>query len=244
MSARLELQVYPTDAEAFEAAAALATERLRPATGPVRVALPGGRSGRGVLVALAARGDLPCERIDWFLGDERCVPADDPHGNLRLAHDSLFNPRAVPAARVHAPPVDLAEPAEVAAAYAATLEARLGSALSFDLVLLALGGDGAVAALVPGGAALASTAAAAVVLPAELSDEPRVARITVTPRVLHAARAVVVVAVGDLTAAAVAAAMREPHDPTRHPAHLVRPDARVTWIIDRAAAAILLRDAR
>src|SRR5262249_48696302 len=61
----MRLDVYPTDAEAFEAAAALVAEGLRAlgGSGALTVALGGGRSGRGVMVALAARGDLPWDRI-------------------------------------------------------------------------------------------------------------------------------------------------------------------------------------
>src|SRR5439155_26137438 len=85
----MTLEVYPSDAEAFEAAAALAAESLRSAGARATLALAGGRSGRGLLVALAARGDLPWERVEWFWGDERCVPADDRRSNVRLARETL-----------------------------------------------------------------------------------------------------------------------------------------------------------
>src|SRR5436309_14242323 len=80
----MTLEVYASDAAACGAAAALAAERLGAAGARATVALAGGRSGRGVMVALAARGDLPWERVEWFWGDERCVPADDGRSNLRL----------------------------------------------------------------------------------------------------------------------------------------------------------------
>src|SRR5206468_2982035 len=104
----MTLEVYPSDAEAFEAAAALAAEHLRSTGARAAVALAGGRSGRGVMTALAARGDLPWERVEWFWGDERCVPADDGRSNLRLARDSLFVPRGVPAGRITVTPPVLA----------------------------------------------------------------------------------------------------------------------------------------
>src|SRR5439155_25721628 len=78
----MTLEVYASDAEAFEAAAALAAEHLRSAGARATVALAGGRSGRGVKVALAAGRGLPWERVEWFWGDERCVPADDGRSNL------------------------------------------------------------------------------------------------------------------------------------------------------------------
>jgi len=242
----LQIDVYPTDAEAFEAAAALAATRLREAAAGRRAtaALAGGRSGRGVMVALAARGDLPWDRIDWLWGDERCVPPDDPRSNVRLARDSLFVPRGIAAARIHPPPLELGDPARIAEAYAATVAARLEeSGGAFDLVLLGMGDDGHVASLAPRSRALDATTPVAAVAAEEMGTEPRVARVTLTPPVLRAARAVIVTATGDAKAAIVAAAMRE-GAARELPARLVQPSERVTWVIDRAAAAELLRGAR
>src|SRR5262249_57188555 len=118
----MNLDVYPTDADAFDAAAALVAERL--STGRT-IALSGGRGGRGVMVALAARDDVSWDRVEWFWGDERCVPADDPRSNVRLARDSLFATRPVPAERLHAPPVELGTPDRIATVYGATLRALL-----------------------------------------------------------------------------------------------------------------------
>jgi len=240
----MTLEVYPTDAEAFEAAAGLAAEHLARA-GEASVALSGGRSGRGVMLALAERSDVPWERIDWYWADERVVPPDDPRSNVRLARDSLLVPRGIAAARIHPPPLELGDAAAIAAAYAAALATRLpaGPAPVFDLVFLGVGRDGHVASLMPGSAALASTEPVAPVRAEEVSTEPRVARVTITPPVLAAARRVIVLATGDEKAAVVAAALRDPVDPGRIPAAHVRPSERITWVIDRAAAAELLRDA-
>ena len=246
----MNVDVYPTDVEAFAAAAALVAETLRAASatrGRATLALSGGRGGRGVMVALAERGDAPWERIEWFWGDERCVPADDPRSNVRLARESLLGPRGILAARIHPPPVELVEPAAIADGYARTLAATLdpGPAPVFDAVLLGVGADGHVASLMPGCRALAATAPVAAVAREEVTAEPHVARITVTPPVLAAARQVVVVVVtGAAKARALAAALNGPEDVRRVPAQLVRPSSRVRWLIDRAAAGELLRDAR
>ena len=242
----VRLDVYPTDAEAFEAAAAAVAEELRAlgGSGPLAVALTGGRSGRGVLVALAARGDLPWERVELFLADERCVDADDAQSNVRLVRDSLVVPRGLPPARVHAPAPRPADPAAMAAAYADVVAARLGTTPVFDLVLLGLGAHGEIASLAPDSSAMSATTPVAAVGVAELSSPPRVARITLTPPVLRAARRAVVVATGDAKASALAAVLREPVDPRRRPAQLVLPSEGARWVVDRAAAAELLRDAR
>ena len=238
---QLRLEVYESDAEAFDGAAQRVAERLRLPGDRKTVALSGGRGGRGLMLALAARGDVPWDAIDWFWGDERCVPPGDDRSNVRLARENLLAPRGIPAARIHPPPLELGDAAAIASAYDATLRAE---APVLDVVLLGVGKNAHVASLMPGCAALDATAAVAPVALDEVSEEPRVARITITPRMLAAARYVVVLTVGAEKARAVAAAMRGPDDPPRTPAQLVRPSERVAWFIDRAAAGELLRDAR
>jgi 6-phosphogluconolactonase len=240
----LELQVYPTDAEAFEATAALAATHLRGAHAHPSVALSGGRSGRGVMLALAARGELPWDRIEWFWGDERCVPPDDPRSNLRVARDSLLGPRGVAAARIHAPPLELGDAGRIAATYGATLAEHLGATPILDILLLGIGSDGHLASLMPGGAALRASAPVAAVPVEEVTQPPHVERITVTPAVVARARAAIVTVTGEAKAAAVAAAMADDADPERIPAALVRPSTQVAWVIDRAAASVLLRGAQ
>jgi 6-phosphogluconolactonase len=240
----VRLDVYPTDAEAFEGAAAQIADVLReaPPARPLRIALSGGRGGRGVMVALAARGDLPWDRCEWFLADERCVPADDPRSNARLARESLFEPRGIPAARIHMPPVEAGDPERIAGAYGETVATATGG--RFDLILLGMGPDGHIASLPPGARALHATTPCATVAPDEMNTEPHVARVTLTPPLLSGAAHVILTITGDDKAKAVAAALRDPVDPTRVPAALVRPSDRVAWIVDRAAAAELLRDAK
>lgn len=230
----MNVDVYPTDADAVDAAAALVSEHLRAAAtgGRATAGVGGGRAGRAPLVALAGRGDLPWARIDWFLTDERCASANDPLATAKIARDSLFGPRGVQAARIHGPALDADTPDAIAAVYGAALETALGPSLALDVVLVAIGGDGALGALVPGTSALDATTPVAVV-----AGEP--ARVTITPALLARAGRVVVTAVGAETATAVRAALRD----GTGPGALVAPSDRVTWIIDRAAAGELLRDA-
>lgn len=244
-TSRLDLDVYPTDADAFEAAAERVAEHLRAAMarGRATVALSGGRGGRGVMVALAGREDVPWDRVEWYWADERCVPADDPRSNQKLARDSLLEARQIPDARIHAPAVALGETARVADAYAATLVADLGTPPVFDVVVLGLGPNAHVASLMPGGAAIRAEVAVAPVPVADVATDPPVSRITITPPVLRAARAVVLCATGANKAHAVARCLTGPDDPVAVPGQLVRPSASVAWIVDRAAADDLIKSA-
>jgi 6-phosphogluconolactonase len=238
----MQLEVYQTDAEAYEAAAALVAERLAAAArgGRAAVALPGGRGGRAFLLALAARGEVPWARVDVFFTDECWLPEGDARRTAQVARESLLAPRGVPGERVHAIAVDGHEPATAAAAYRELL-ARVPA---LDVAVVELGAAGELAAVAPGGAAARSTETVVAVDPGETAAEPRVPRVTLTASGLRAARHVVLTATGATRAAALAAALREAIDPVRRPAQAVLPSPTATWFVDRAAVEPLLRDAR
>jgi 6-phosphogluconolactonase len=61
--------------------------------------------------------------------------------------------------------------------------------------------------------------------------------VTITPRVINAAREVVIAAAGAEKSSALAAALEGPYDPSGCPIQIVHPaDGRFTWLVDRLAA--------
>jgi len=214
-------------AELAALAAAWISERARhaiTARGAFSIALAGGTTPRPIYEALAA---LPRARaIDWarwhvFFGDERCVPADSPDSNHRMAREALLGRVPIPAEQVHRIAGE-DDPEAAARASEAVLPAAL------DVVVLGVGPDGHVASLFPGSPLLEErTRRFAVVRDA---PKPPALRITVTPLVLAAARARLVVAAGAEKADVIARARRGDDS---LPAALARP---CTWMVDRAAA--------
>jgi 6-phosphogluconolactonase len=237
--------VVARDAEAL---AKLAADRIAAALAEaarsapsVSVALAGGRTPRAAYTLLARDRRVPWERLEVFLGDERCVPPSSPQSNVRMLREALaeaageLRPEAIhplwPAdgdaeAQGTGPPAP--EALERAArAYEARLPERL------DLLLLGVGADGHVASLFPGEPALGETERR--VVPARAPVAPH-ERLTITPPVIAAARRLLVLVAGEDKAEAVARALAPaPSDPP--PARLAR---RATWLLDRAAAAKLV----
>jgi 6-phosphogluconolactonase len=238
----MQLEVYQTDAEAYEAAAALVGERLVAAAGRgghATVALSGGRGGRALMVALAARGEVPWPRIEVFFTDEWWLPDGDARRTLHVARESLLAPRGIASEHVHAIAVEGHEPAVAAAAYRDLLARRP----ALDVVAVELGAAGELAGVAPGGAAAGSVETVVAVGP-HPAAEPRVPRVALTLAGVRTARHVVLTATGGTRAAALAAALREPIDTSRRPAQAVLPSPTATWFVDRAAAEPLLRDAQ
>ncbi|MGH6704067.1 MAG: 6-phosphogluconolactonase, partial [Bradyrhizobium sp.] len=71
--------------------------------GRVAICLAGGSSPKQLFELLATdayRSRIPWERVHWFIGDERFVPADDPLNNMAMARRAFLD-RCAPAANVH-----------------------------------------------------------------------------------------------------------------------------------------------
>jgi len=148
------------------------------------------------------------------------------------------------AANVHPVPVGAAiaaaeGPDWAAQRYAATLIAAgvefSDGVPAFDLVLIGVGADGHVLSIFPGSAAF-DAREPVVGVPAPTHIEPHVPRVTLHPRVLEAARSVIVVVHGAAKAEILAEVLGGERDDRRLPAQLAR-RAGATWFLDEAAAA-------
>lgn len=237
------VRVFPTLAElslrAAEASVRVIEDAVR-VRGRCSVALSGGNTPRPLYALLA--GDFR-DRIRWahvhvFWADERYVPAGDPASNYRMARESLLDHVPCPAGNVHPVPTHFASPDVAAHAYEDTLRAHFPAAWpSFDLAYLGIGEEGHTASLFPESAGIEEKArwVIAVEVPA---DPPR--RITLTlPALLRAADIHVLVAGPEKSGALRHVLIGDP-DPTQWPAAGIRrTGGRLTWWLDRAAAAEL-----
>ncbi len=219
-------------AEDAEDAATRAAALLAEAAGRGgHIAFSGGSTPRRAYT-LAAALEPDWSRVDAWLADERCVPADDDRANTRLLRETLLAHAGAPP-RLH--PVETAlAPAAAARAYDRALQA-----VDLDVVLLGIGSDGHTASLFPEAPSLEETNALAVATRAGL--EPWVERVTMTIPMLASAREVVFLVVGTEKAEAARRAFGE--QPTRAtPSSLVRSaHGRTVAILDREAAAALER---
>jgi 6-phosphogluconolactonase len=200
------------------------------ARGTCAVALCGGETPRPVYETLAGSalaGAMPWGAVDWYFGDERAVPADDPQSNDRMVRETLFASRPEALARLHRMPADAEDSAAAAAEYARLLPDPL------DLVLLGMGEDGHTASLFPGSPVLDEREAR--VVPTSGPKAP-FQRMTITPPVIESALDVLVLVSGEGKAEALARVLGGPVDVKRLPAQLA---LRGIWIVDAAAARLL-----
>ena len=225
-------------ADLFIALAAQAGERFA-------VALSGGSTPRrfhAQLTASAAMARIDWQRVQFYWGDERCVPPDDPDSNYRMARETLLEHIAVRPQQVHRILGELPDHAAAAAQYEQELQAGFGLDAGelprFDLILLGMGPDGHTASLFPHTAALHADGRLVVAnfVPQQTQKE----RITLTAPVINNAAQVVFLIAGADKAEALAAVLEGPRDPETYPSQLIAPtQGTVHWLLDRAAAARL-----
>ena len=211
------------------------------ARGVFCVALAGGSTPRAAYALLSSpayRNALEWERVRFFFGDERCVPPDHPDSNYGMVRQALFAPLNVSETTIFRMRGE-DEPSAAAAVYAQTLVRELGPGALFDLVMLGMGPDGHTASLFPGMPPDDGSGDLVQVRLAPLGM--RVSqRLTITPQVINAGREVIVATAGAAKAQTLARVIDGMCDPVSYPIQSVRPGSgRLTWLVDRAAAALL-----
>lgn len=233
--ARDDLIVLPDSQSLVRAAADWLLRAILARDGAVAVCLAGGSTPRPLYALLGEPGyrdRIPWQRVHWFWGDERFVPADDPRSNYRMAWQALFQHVPVPPDNIHAIPTT-GRIDDAALAYEQALQDFYGATNLaaerplFAATLLGLGADGHTASLFPGNAALDETRHWVIAV----RDAPGVPRVSLSYPVLASSDAIAFLVSGAEKRAALAA-IRGGDDV---PAARVRTAGRVTWFADRAA---------
>ncbi len=194
------------------------------------VALCGGATPEPVYRELTHRS-INWASVSIYFGDERAVVPDSHDSNFAMATRAMFDHVAIPGNQIHRMLAERADRGTAAREYDALLPPRL------DLLLLGVGPDGHTASLFPGSPAVTEPWRRVVAVAAPAPPLlPNVARMTITPLVVAAARHVVVMVRGADKAAIVQRVLEGPDQPANLPAQFARSG---TWIIDQAAAAQL-----
>ena len=214
------------------------TARIDANPGRIAVCLTGGSSPKQLyrLLSTDAWADrIPWERVHWFIGDERFVPADDPLNNMTMAR-SIFLDSLAPSTNIHPIPTDTANPDESALRYERELQVFYGASRLdpvrplFDLVLMGAGPDGHTASLFPDDPALEEKIRWVVGV-AQAHVEPFVPRVTLTLPALSSCREMLFEIAGTEKRAILTRLSAGENLPTNR----ARSTAETVWLVDRAA---------
>jgi 6-phosphogluconolactonase len=220
----MRLQVYQTrDALMQGVAGAIAGDlRHELATRRATLSVPGGTTP-GPVFDLLAQTDLDWARVSVLLNDERWVSEDSPRSNTRLLHERLLVGAAAKARLLplYAPVLEPEEAMDL-------LGQGIARHLPITVLLLGMGADMHTASLFPGAdrltEAMAPDAPILMALRADAAGEPR---LTLTARVLTAAKHIHILITGSDKRAALERALQLPAEVA--PIRVVLDQATVHW---------------
>lgn len=210
-----------------------------------QVALSGGSTPRALHAALASppfAGRLDWSRVEFYFGDERCVPPDHADSNYGMANETLFRPLKISTTQVFRMSGEVTDHDAAAHQYEEVLRKQVCPNNSpwplFDLILLGLGEDAHTASLFPGTPALDEARRLVV---ANRAPQGITHRITLTAPAINQARTILFLVGGSGKAQAVKTVLHDRTVDTRQaPAKLIQAVAgRLIWMLDRAAASAL-----
>jgi 6-phosphogluconolactonase len=234
---------------AFLAAEELVVAHLRAArrNAHALVALSGGSTPKAMFEVI--KDPRFWRRIDWsqvhlLWGDERWVAIEDEQSNAGEAVRGFIDEIRLSDEHYHPWPTHLDDPDAAAAAYETTIGILSGAQGNdtpvLDLVLLGMGDDGHTASLFPGTDAVHEQARLAVAHHVPSLDATR---LTLTPRIINAAREIIFLVGGAGKADMLHRVLDGPLDIDAMPSQAIRPDrGRLRWLVDEAAAAQLERE--
>lgn len=201
------------------------------------VALSGGNSPKELYHLLASeeyRKKLDWNKVYFFLGDERYVPASHPDNNGNMIKTILFDRLHIAEENVFYVNTALS-PDDAAKDYAKRIRAHFAdNPLRFDLVLLGLGEDAHTASLFPHTPVLRDQRA---LVSAVYVEEQKGYRITMTAALINEAYAIAFLVYGEAKAKAVQQVLEGKRNIDTYPAQLINPEeGEVYWFMDVESA--------
>jgi 6-phosphogluconolactonase len=198
------------------------------------VALAGGSTPKLTYTLLASepyRSQVEWDKIQFFWGDERCVPPDHVDSNYRMAMETMLSRVPVPPEHLHRMHGENPDAAAAAADYERELRLVFGTEKPprFDLILLGIGPDGHTLSLFPGSAALAEKEKLVV---GNWVEKFQTWRITFTAPLANNARHVLFQVEGPDKAAPLHEILHGEYRPDVYPAQLIQVgEGECDWLI-------------
>lgn len=204
----------------------------------LHVALSGGSTPKIVFDYLAANfgKEINWEKINFYWGDERCVPPTDPESNYKMTVDHLLSKIEMPSFNIFRVLGENGSEGE-AVRYSQVLDTELPKANGipqFDLVMLGMGDDGHTVSIFPDSISLWDASENCVVATHPDSGQKRV---TITGKLVNNAKAVAFLVTGAGKAEKVQEIIKQEKDFASYPASLVQPtQGELVWFMDQDAA--------
>ena len=239
-----KIKLYPSTKELILAAANEFVNTAAEAIsqkGNFSVALSGGSTPQPLYEYLAqdpGSDNVSWDKIHFFWGDERNVLPDHNDSNYNQAFQTLLKPRQVPGENIHRIQGEL-EPTIAADFYQQVVLEWFGEGVpQFDLILLGMGSDGHTASLFPGTDPVIHPESYQLVAANYLYQQDTW-RITMMPRLINAAKKILVMVSGQSKADSLYKVIKGKYLPELFPIQLIQPNSGdLVWMVDKDAASL------
>lgn len=216
-------------------------EILRNKKSPINIALSGGSTPKSVFDFLSKnfRDKIDWSNINFFWGDERCVPSDHPDSNYFMTFEHLFSKIDVPVKNIFKIDGDN-NPEDEAIRYSELIFKnvdKINNIPSFDLAMLGLGEDGHTASIFPNSINLINDKRICAV-----SQHPALCqkRITLTGTVINNSQKIVFLITGKNKNDMVDKIINKKSGFEKLPASYINPtNGELIWLLDKEAAHLI-----
>lgn len=205
------------------------------------LALSGGSTPKNIFNFLANNYQTKIEwtKINFFWGDERCVPPDNDESNYKMAFDNLLSKVNIRVENIHR---ILGEdiPEVEAARYSGVIKKNVSLENGipiFDMIILGLGEDGHTASIFPNQLNLINENTICAVAIHPSSNQKR---ITLTGKVINSAKNIVFVVTGEKKNKVAYDIINNKITSKQYPASSIHPiNGKLIWLMDKSAASLL-----
>jgi 6-phosphogluconolactonase len=233
-----KIQISKSVEELSENFARLLIEKVNKSKDYFHIALSGGSTPKSILEYLAVHHykTIDWHKVNFYWGDERCVPPTDPESNYKMAYDSLLSKLQIPVSNIFRIKGEN-DPKFEADNYSAQVISHLkieNNFPRFDLIMLGLGEDGHTASIFPIKKSLLNSDK---IYATAVHPKTGQTRITLTGRVINNASNIVFITTGKNKSKVVDEIINQKENYKDYPATFVNPqNGEIYWLLDKSAA--------
>ncbi|HEX9251090.1 MAG TPA: 6-phosphogluconolactonase, partial [Ignavibacteriaceae bacterium] len=192
-----KIQISETVEELSEQFAQLLIDKVNNSKDKFNIALSGGSTPKNIFEYLVAHhhDTIEWHKVNFFWGDERCVPPNDSESNYKMAYEAILSRLQIPDSNIFRIRGEN-DPQNEAKEYSEIVVKQLpqiNNIPKFDLIMLGLGEDGHTASLFPNQKSLLESEK---IYATAVHPETGQKRITLTGRVINNALTIVFIVTG------------------------------------------------
>lgn len=240
-SVNYQLKIFSSLEELSEAFAEILITELSASKDNFNLALSGGSTPKFIYKFLAEnyQTKINWNKINFFWGDERCVPPTDDESNYKMTFDNLLSKINVYGKNIFRIKGE-ENPESEAKNYSNIILHNLpqqNNLPAFDMIMLGLGEDGHTASIFPNQMYLLNDRDICSVAVHPITKQKR---ITLTGRVINNSRNIVFIVTGKNKSKIVNDILNRRLNSKNYPASFIKPvNGKLIWLIDKEAAILL-----